>query len=183
MGQECRVEQLIRSVKYLSLFVMSRLNIQSRASFALYRVLLGFVLFAALVLTGCGEDAVATQPDLAIPDSERSKCPESPFRPEFPMAPKLSAAEASIRPFNYDILIYTSRGKFITEMKGVYDPAAIPAGTRISLSWDGRDAAGNAVASGYYFMVTNLTDVTSGASSTRSECLFWINNSDYDKLK
>jgi flagellar hook assembly protein FlgD len=80
-------------------------------------------------------------------------------------------------------VIYTSRGKFTREMAGVYDPNAANTGDVTVLDWDGRDAAGVQVSSGYYFIVMTLSDPDSGMKKTSATCIFMINDADQDKVK
>lgn len=97
------------------------------------------------------------------------------------MAPKRSARESTI---HFHMEIYTSRGAYITEADGDIDPASpIPSPTAYpSLSWNGQDASGKQVPSGYYFMVVTFS-AGSGAPQTKAQCFFDLNPADQDKVK
>lgn len=132
-----------------------------------------------LLLAACN-DSTSSPPDRVFTDAQRASCPESPFKPEFPMAPKRSA-EAQI--ISYAMEIYTSRGKFINAFSGSFDPVSQnPSTPRSMIVWDGRDAAGKPVPSGYYFIAVEFSDPASGAKENRTSCVFYINNADQDKV-
>lgn len=149
----------------------------SGLSSPLLRIGIGACL--GLLLASCN-DTTSSPPDRAFTDAQRASCPESPFKPEFPMAPKRSA-EAQI--ISYAMEIYTSRGKFINAFSGSFDPVSQNSSTpRSMIVWDGRDAAGRPVPSGYYFIAVVFTDPVSGAKESRTSCVFYINNADQDKV-
>lgn len=154
-------------------------NIPFRSSPAAIPVkILGALL--CLLLAGCNE-ATSSQPARTFTDAQRATCPDSPFKPEFPIAPKRSA-EARI--VAYAMEIYASRGKFINAFEGTFDPLSnSPSQPRSMLVWDGRDAAGKTVPSGYYFFAVVFTDPQSGAKENSLSCLFYLNDADRDKLK
>ena len=136
---------------------------------------------AGLLIAGCGDNPTAPHPDKVFADSQRASCPESPFRPEFPMTPKLAARSQVI---SFHAEIYTSQGVFVNQWDGEYDPQAVNTrGPTAQIEWDGRDASGKEAASGYYFWVVKLMVPNSTTSETRIVCVFWINQADQDKVK
>lgn len=141
-------------------------------------------LFLAPLFFGCGDDVAGSQlPDREFTDLQRSMCPESPFKPEYPMAPKTAAA---YRMVHFRIEIYTSRGKFVDLLEGDFDPVSAQPGRGGSPAypvWDGRDAAGKEAPSGYYFMVVTLSDPASSYRQTQTECIFRINPDDEGKVR
>jgi hypothetical protein len=136
----------------------------------------------SLVFLGCGDESTAPHSGKDFSDAQRSACPESPFKPEFPVAPKVSA---SARVIAYHVEIYTTRGKFINEWSGEYDPEVRDPRTGGSsmFLWDGRDASGKEVESGYYFFQVEMSNPGSTVTEKRSTCVFWLNQIDTDKLK
>jgi hypothetical protein len=145
------------------------------------RILLPLLLALALAACDSSSTGPASLPDREFTDAQRAACPANPFRPEFPMAPKRAAAA---RPVDFHIEIYTSRGRFVQVLDGEFDPeqASSRPGV-VSPVWDAKDASGNEVPSGYYFMVTTLTDPASGYKSTNTQCIFRVNPADEDKMK
>jgi hypothetical protein len=140
---------------------------------------ISLVACLGLLLAGCNE-ATSSPPDRAFTDAQRASCPESPFKPEFPIAPKRSAEAQAI---SYTMEIYASRGKFINAFSGSFDPLSQNTSTpRTMIVWDGRDAAGKKVPSGYYFIAVVFTDPASGAKESRTSCVFYINDADQDKV-
>ena len=142
---------------------------------------LSLFLGISLLLSGCDESATASHPDRPFTDAQRASCPANPFKPEYPMAPKLSAEARAV---NYDMQIYTSRGKFINGFTGSFDPESQDRSQpRTMIVWNGKDAAGTPVPSGYYFIAVAFTDPVSGSKDNRTSCVFWVNDADYDKMK
>lgn len=135
----------------------------------------------ALLLVGCGDEATATHPDKAFSDAQRASCPQSPFKAEFPIAPKRSA-EAQLIEYHWDI--YTSRGAFINDADGTFDPESRDPLTRNTMIlWDSKDAAGRPVPSGYYFFVVEMRIPGTTTAETRTSCVFVINEADRDKVE
>lgn len=138
----------------------------------------------ALAFCGCGEETVATKPDRQFSAAQKSSCPASPFKAEYPIAPKVSAAGAEVE---YHIEIYSSAGKYTREMDGSYDPNAtqLPGrgGPAYSMMWDGKDYRGREAASGYYFFLVDYSFAGTGVVESQSRCVFYINQSDTGKLE
>jgi hypothetical protein len=148
------------------------------SSAAMPALVLGACL--GLFLAGCDE-TTSSHPERTFTEAQRASCPESPFKPEFPIAPKRSA-EARI--VAYTMEIYASRGKFINGFEGTFDPESRDLSQpRAMIVWNGKDAAGKPVPSGYYFIAVEFTFPETGAKENRTTCVFFINDADYDKME
>lgn len=135
----------------------------------------------ALALSGCESSPTASHPDREFTDSQRSGCPANPFGPTDPIAPKRAAAAAT---YDGRLEIYTSRGKFIRATDFQFDPTTgASRSPYTNIVWDGRDAGGKEMPSGYYFMVLSEAPSGSTLNETKVQCIFWVNSADQGKMQ
>lgn len=140
------------------------------------RSILPLIAFAALLIASCDDDSTSSTDDSKypsrrdIPASLRAKCPDMTpaSRASSGTTDGLQLEQNETRHITYGI--YDSSGALVAV--GEQDIPAVPSSDRPYIfAWNGKDASGNTMPTGVYFIFMDVYDPSGTLLQSSSNCI------------